>query len=34
MGIVKMPMDERAYMTKEEAKKNRAKRKKKCRTEL
>ena len=26
--MVKMPMDERAYMTKEEAKKNRAKRKK------
>lgn len=32
--MVKMPMDERAYMTKEETKKNREKRKEKCRTEL
>ena len=32
--MVKMPMDERAYMTKEEAEKNREKRKEKCRIEL
>lgn len=32
--MVKMSMDERAYITKEEAKKNREKREEKCRTEL